>query len=167
MEFNMNRILYLAAFTGSAFVLGVGLIFLCAATTVPERMPLAILLLILGAVGAGWSAFAYRRWLNTQPAALAVWLTSLAAENNGELAVAQAMPSFGVTAQAATAALDELVQKGLCHREARADQVIYVFPGLKEHKLVRKCAYCGSTFPVKQALQKCSNCGGALELVNQ
>ncbi len=160
----MNRIIYFAIFFASTFVLGLGLLFLCASAMVPERMVLAVILLGLGAIGAGWSAFAYRRWLNMQPSALAVQITSLAADNNGELALSQVMSSFGATELDAAAAFAELVQKGQCRREARADQVIYVFPGLKERMMVRKCAYCGSTFPVKQALQKCPNCGGALRL---
>ncbi len=163
----MSRIVYLAVFVASALVLAVGVLFLCAAITIPERAPLALVLLALGAVGVGWSAFAYRRWSSVQPAALAVQVASLAADHDGELAVSQVMSAFGVTESDATAALAELVQKGQCRREARADQVVYIFPGLKEHKMVRKCAFCGSTFPVKQALQKCPNCGGALELVTQ
>ncbi len=163
----MNRIAYLAVFIASAVVLALGVLFLCAAISVPERTPLAIILLALGAIGAGWSGFAYRRWSSLQPSALAVRITSLAAENNGELALSQVMSGLGANEAAATAALGELVQKGQCRREARADQVVYVFPGLQEHKMVRKCAFCGSTFPVKQALQKCPNCGGALELVAQ
>ncbi len=163
----MNRLFYFIVFFVSSFVLGLGVLFLCAAVAVPERMWLAIILLVFGGIGAGWSAFSYRKWLSLQPGALAARVTALAEENNGELALSQVMSAYGVPATAATTALDELVNKGQCRREARADQVVYVFSGLKEHKVVRKCVYCGSTFPVKQALQKCPNCGGNLELVTQ
>ncbi len=163
----MNRIMYFAVFFGSTFVLGLGLLFLCASAMAPERTLLAVILLVLGAIGAGWSAYAFRRWLNMQPSALAVQIASLAADNSGELALSQVMSSLGATEPDAAAALAELVQKGQCRREARADQVVYVFPGLKERKMVRKCAYCGSTFPVKQSLQKCPNCGGALQLITE
>jgi len=161
----MNRLVYLGVFVVSALVLALGLLFLCAAIAAPERWLLALILLVVGAIGAGWSAFAYRRWASVQPGALTARITDLAAENDGELALAQVMSTFDVPASVATAAIDELVQKRQCHREARGDQVLYVFPGLKERKVVRKCAFCGSTFPVKQALQKCPNCGGSLELV--
>ncbi len=163
----MNRLVYFIIFFISTFVLGMGLLFLCAATEAPERIWLAIILLALGATGAGWSAYSYRKWLNMQPWQLATRVTSLAAQNDGELALSQVMSQYSVPAPVATAALDELVNKGQCRREARADAVVYVFPGLKERKMIRKCVYCGSTFPVKQALQKCPNCGGNLELVQQ
>jgi Zn finger protein HypA/HybF involved in hydrogenase expression len=163
----MNRLVYLGVFIVSALILAVGVLFLCAAITVPERLTLAIVLLVIGGAGAGWSAFSYRRWADVQPAALASRVTDLASQNDGELAVSQIMSAFDVQTSAATAALEELTQKGQCRREARADQVVYVFPGLKEHKVIRRCAFCGSTFPVKQALQKCPNCGGNLELVKE
>ena len=163
----MNRIIYFGVFGVSALILAFGVLFLCAAISLPERLPLALILLVLGAVGAGWSAFSYRKWSSIQPAALAARVTDLAAANGGELALAQVMSAFDVPASVATAAIEELYQKGQCHREARGDQIVYVFPGLKEHKLVRKCVFCGSTFPVKQSLQKCPNCGGKLELVKE
>ncbi|MCL4393598.1 MAG: hydrogenase maturation nickel metallochaperone HypA [Chloroflexi bacterium] len=163
----MNRLVYLGVFVASALILAVGVLFLCAAMTAPGRLLLAIVLLAVGAAGAGWSAFSYRRWAGVQPAALAARVTDLAAQNGGELAVSQIMSAFDVEASAATAAIEELRQTGQCRREPRADQVVYVFPGLKEHKVVRRCAFCGSTFPVKQALAKCPNCGGNLELVKE
>ncbi len=161
----MNRTAYIGLFTLSALVLALGLLFLCAATTVPERAPLAIILLLLGAIGAGATALGYRRWSNLQPADLAQRITILAAENQGELSLAQVMSSLGAPADSALRALDVLEQKGEGHREQRDGKLLYIFPGLKERKVVRRCMYCGSTFPVKEPLQKCPNCGGQLELV--
>ncbi|MBI5305887.1 MAG: hypothetical protein HY868_27410 [Chloroflexi bacterium] len=163
----MNRVIYFGVFAVSVLVLAFGVLFLCAAMAVPERMWLALVLLALGLGGAGWSAWAYRKWASVQPAALSASITDLAAQNDGELALAQVMSAFDVPASAAQAALDELMSKGQCRREPRGERTVFVFPGLKEHKMVRKCAYCGSTFPVKQSLQKCSNCGGKLELVRE
>ncbi|MBU0495200.1 MAG: TFIIB-type zinc ribbon-containing protein [Chloroflexi bacterium] len=163
----MNRTVYLGVFVGSVLALALGALFLCAAITMPERWLLAILLLAVGAVGAGWSAYAYRKWLNVQPAALAARITDLAAAHDGEVAVSQVMSALDVPASVAQAALDELDHKGQCHRERRGDQVYYVFPAFQEHKVTRKCPYCGSTFPVKQAMHTCPNCGGNLELIKQ
>jgi len=163
----MNRLIYLGVFGVSILLLAGGVLFLCAAMAVPERMWLAFVLLALGLVGAGWSAWAYRKWASVQPATLAARVTDLAAQNDGELALAQVMSAFDVTASVAQAALDELRDKGQCRQESRGDRTVFVFPGLKQHKVVRKCVYCGSTFPVKQSLQKCSNCGGKLELVKE
>lgn len=128
---------------------------------------LAFILLGLGVIGAGWSAFSYRQWSNVQPAALAARITDLAAKNDGELALSQIMSSLDVPASVAQAGIDELMAKGQCQREARGQQIFFIFPGLKEQKVVRKCTYCGNTYPVKQSLQKCPNCGGTLELVKQ
>ncbi len=161
----MTRISYLIGLVVSVIVLALGILFLCAAISVPERWPLALVLLVAGAIGAGANAYLYRRYTSLQPGNLSVGITELAHQNNGEVGLSQAMSVLGVPADAATAAFEELVSKGQCHRELRQGQVIYVFPALQEHKMVRRCMYCGSTFPVKTPLQKCPNCGGTLELV--
>ena len=163
----MNRFIYLGVFLFSALILALGVLFLCASSLEPGRMVLAVVLLGLGAIGAGWSAFSYRKWASVQPAALAARITDLAAGNDGEVSVSQVMSSCDVSASVAQAGIDELLAKGQCRREPRGDQIFYVFPGLKEQKVVRKCSYCGNTYPVKQSLQKCPNCGGTLELVKQ
>src|SRR5512140_2872010 len=118
----MNRFIYLGVFIISVLVLGAGVLFLCAAISLPERWPLALVLLGLGAAGAGWSAYAYRRWSGLQPAALAARVTNLAAENKGELGVAQIMSTLGIPAALATETLDTLVQQGQARREARDAQ---------------------------------------------
>ncbi|MGE5140524.1 MAG: hypothetical protein ACM3JD_13735 [Rudaea sp.] len=161
----MNRTLYLGVFLVSAVLIALGLLFLCAAVSLPERMPLALILLFIGAIGAAWSGLSYRRWRNLQPDELASQITALAAKNKGELAVTEVMSAFAAPADAVNSALGMLLDKGQAHREHRADRIVYVFPGLKEHRVVRRCMYCGSTFPVKEPLHKCPNCGGELELV--
>ena len=161
----MNRVTYLGIFVASGAVMALGMLFACAAMAAPARWPLAIVLLAIGAIGAGWSAYAYRKWANRQPATLAAHITDLAAANQGEVTLAQIMSAFDVTASTAQAGIEVLIQHGECQREFRGDQEIFVLPGFKEHKVERKCPYCGATFPVKQSLQKCPNCGGNLELV--
>ena len=163
----MQKFGYLAVFVVFSIVLGTGLLFLCASTSVPERTPLAALLLVVGTIGAAATAYFYSRWYGRQPGVLATRITDLADRGGGEIAVAQVISELRVPASVAQAAMDDLVQKGQAHSEGRGGQILYVFPGLKERKMVRKCVYCGSTFPVKQPLQKCPNCGGNLEMVQQ
>lgn len=161
----MNRTVFLGVFAVSAVLIAVGLLFLVAASSLPGRLLPAFTLLGLGAIGAAWSGLSYRHWRNLQPDELAPQITALAAKNKGELAVTEVMSAFAAPAEAVNSALGVLLDKGQAHREHRADRIVYVFPGLKEHKMVRRCMYCGSTFPVKEPLHKCPNCGGDLELV--
>jgi hypothetical protein len=163
----MNRLLYLVVFVVSALLLALGLLFLCASSVSAGRAPLAIVLLILGAGGAAWSAFAYRHWAARQPGTLASRITELASQNHGEIAVAQVMAALNLPRDAVAAGLDRLVSDGQCHPEAREGGTVYIFPTLQQHKVVRKCAYCGNTFPVKEPLEKCPNCGGKLEMVKE
>jgi rubrerythrin len=62
------------------------------------------------------------------------------------------------------AALEILQSRGDAVPEQRDDRRVYVFPNLKETKVVRRCPYCGVQFPVKQAITQCPNCGGNIEL---
>jgi hypothetical protein len=163
----MNRIVYFAVFVVSSFVLGLALLFLCAAVSVPERWPLAIALVVVGGAGVGWSGLEHGKWLRRQPGALAARITALAEQNSGEISLAQVMSALKVRGEEAMAAMNDLQQKGQCHMEPRKETMMFVFPGLKERKMVRKCVYCCSTFPVRDPLQKCPSCGGNLELVEK
>ncbi len=161
------RLVYLALFIFFSVLIGLGLLFALAASTVPERGIIAFLLLAVGIVGVAATAWLYSRWHERQPAVLGARITDLAERTNGELSMAQVMAAYNVPASVAQAAMDHLVEKGQCHAETRDGELRYVFPGLKERKMVRKCPYCGSTFPVRQPLQQCPNCGGNLELVEK
>jgi hypothetical protein len=163
----MNRIVYFAVFVVSCVALGLALLFFCAAVNVPERLALATILLVVGGAGVGWSGLSYSRWLSRQPGALGVRITALADENSGEISLAQVMSALKVPGDAAMAAMNDLQQKGQGHMEPRKETMMFVFPGLKERKMVRKCVYCGSTFPVRDPLQKCPSCGGNLEVVEK
>ena len=72
--------------------------------------------------------------------------------------------SLNVPDDAARAALARLEAEGLCHQEHREGRTLYLFPGLKESKVVRRCAFCGNEYSVREALHKCPNCGGNLEI---
>jgi hypothetical protein len=163
----MNRIVYFAVFVVSCVVLGVALLFLCASVYEANRMIMAIALFIAGGAGVVWSGLSYNKWFHRQPGALAPRITALADQNSGEVSLAQVMSTLNVPADVATAALDDLQQKGQCHLESHGEKTVYVFPGLQERKMVRKCVYCGSTFPVRDPLQKCPSCGGNLEVVEK
>lgn len=161
------RLVYLALLIFFSVLIGLGLLFALAATAVPERGVIAFLLLAVGIVGVAATTWLYSRWHGRQPAILGARITDLAERTNGELSMAQVMAAYNVPASVAQAAMDHLVEKGQCHAETRDGELRYVFPGLKERKMVRKCPYCGSTFPVRQPLQQCPNCGGNLELVEK
>lgn len=163
----MIKLGYLLLFVFFSAVLGTGLLFMLASAAVPERGIMAFLLLGVGFVGVGATAWFYSRWYRRQPAVLGSRVTDLAEHAGGEVSLAQVIAACNVPASVAQAAMDELVAKGQCHAETRDGQILYVFPGLRERKMVRKCVYCGSTFPVRDPLQKCPNCGGNLELVEK
>jgi hypothetical protein len=157
--------LTVGAFLVGVLLLGGGLIFLCAASQNAARLPIALVLLLLGGGLAGWAGQRMRRARQLSPDVLDDRITSLADTQDAEVTLAQVVSALDVPDDAARAALARLESQGICHQERRGDKTVYVFPGLKESKVVRRCSYCGNEYSVREPLHKCPNCGGTLEIV--
>jgi hypothetical protein len=164
----MKRTILVVAFVIAVILLAIGLLFLCAATREPGRLPLALSLLVIGGGLATWGALAWRREQRLEPERLGDSIIDLVRASGGaEVTLAQIVAELNVPTEAAQRALGMLERRGECRRERRADKDLYIFPGLVEVKVVRRCAYCGSEFSVKTPLYQCPNCGGQLELVRE
>lgn len=164
----MKRGLAIGLLIASMVILATGLIFLCAATSQPSRYPLAFLLLVLGGGLAVWSGLSLRRLRDLNPEHLSDRITTMVRLSGmQETSLSQVVAGLKVPDEAAQAALDLLVNKGQSRKEPRNERVIYLFPGLKESKVVRRCTYCGSEFSVKDAIKECPNCGGKVELARE
>ena len=159
-----GRSLTLILFLLGALLLAVGFIFLCAVVDNPSRLPVAIALLVGGGGLAAWAGVRWQRARQLDPDALDDRIVALAGKHQGEITLAQIISSLGVPDGAARAALVQLEAKGLCHQEHRQGTPVYVFAGLEEQKVARRCTYCGSEFSVREPLHKCPNCGGTLEI---
>jgi hypothetical protein len=155
----------IVAFLVGAVSMAGGLIFLCAAADSPGRLPVALALLVIGGGLAGWAGFRWRRARALSPAVLDDRIIVLADRQGAEITLSQVVSSLGAPDEAARAALARLEANSLCYQEQREGRTFYLFPGLKESKVVRRCAYCGSEYSVREPLHKCPNCGGTLEIV--
>jgi hypothetical protein len=148
-------------------LLATGLIFLCAAVQIGGYIPIALVLLVAGAALAAWAGLRWRRARELSPAGLDQRITDLAAAHDAEVTAAQVVSELDVPEANARAALARLAAGSLARRELRDGSEVYVFPGLAERKVVRRCTYCGNEYSVRQPLYKCPNCGGTLELVKK
>jgi DNA-binding transcriptional ArsR family regulator len=163
----LGQTLTIVAFLLGALSMAGGLIFLCAAVENSARLPIALALLVIGGGLAGWAGFRWRRARALSPEILDDRIISLADQHESEVTLAQVVSGLGVPDEAARTALARLEANGLCHQERREGRTFYVFPGLKESKVVRRCAYCGNEYSVREPLHKCPNCGGTLEIVKK
>ncbi len=145
-------------------VLAAALALFCAGTAEPKWLILAVLLLAGGVGLAVWSGLALRRLRIVDPENLSDRITVLAKRFKGELTLSQTVAELGAADEVVLKAFDLLESKGQCHREHREERELYVFPGLQEHKVSRRCPYCGREFSVKEAVYKCPHCGGDLRL---
>ncbi len=160
-----GRGLTAAALIGGVLFLAGGLIFLCAAVDNLARMPIALALLVVGAGLAAWAGTRLRRARRLSAGVLDDLIVGLAGRHDAEVTLAQVVDELRVPDEAARAALARLEANGLSYQERREGRTVYVFPGLKESKVVRRCVYCGNEYSVREPLHKCPNCGGRLEIV--
>jgi len=161
----MNKILLLIVLILGGLLVGAGLLFLCAAMVRPERLALAIILILVGGAGAGWAGLTWQHLNNIDPKRLADRIVeSVRLQGEFETTAAEAVAELAAPAANVQQALELLQSRGEAVPEQRDDRRVYVFPNLKESKVERRCPYCGAQFPVKQALAQCPNCGGNLEL---
>jgi hypothetical protein len=157
--------LTLGAFFVGVLCLAGGLIFLCAAVQNAARWPIALALLVLGGGLTAWAGIRWRRARELSPNVLDDRITRLAATHDAEITLAQVVSELNVPDDAARVALARMEADGLCYPERREGKTVYLFPGLKESKVVRRCTYCGNEYSVREPLHKCPNCGGNLEIV--
>ena len=78
--------------------------------------------------------------------------------------MSQVVSALDAPEDAARPALAQLEAQGLCQTVIREGRTIYLFAGLKERKVTRRCTYCGSEYSVREPLHKCPSCGGNLVL---
>lgn len=162
----MNKTAFIILFGIAVLFLAGGLLFLCAAIQQPSRLILAAVLLIFGAGLAYWSGTGLRRAGQLDPENLSNRITALAERSgHAEVTLSQVVSDLGVPDEAAQKALDLLAEKGQAYREFRDDRWVYLFPGLKESRVIRRCSHCGREYSVKTPLYECPNCGGKVELV--
>lgn len=165
----MNKTLIVVLLVIAMLLLGLGLLFLCASAAEPQRafsrILLGLSLSLIGAGGAVWAGLQWRRLGEIEPERLADRIVAwVQLQPNPEVTVSEATAQLGAPAANVQAALNLLQQRGEAQPETRGDRLVYVFPGLKEGKVVRRCVHCGTEFPVRQSLQRCPNCGGKIEL---
>ncbi len=161
----MNKTVAAIVLVVGALLLGLGLLFLCAAIRAPQRLILAVLLIVIGGGAAAWAGMTWRRLSDIEPKRLADRIVeTVRAQGKFETTQAEAVASLSAPAANVQAALEILQARGEAVPEHRDDRTVYVLPNLKESKVIRRCPFCGTTFPVKEAVQRCPNCGGVVEL---
>ena len=164
----MKRFIALGLLSVGALSLAFGLIFLCASINNSGRVPLAVILLVLGAGMAAGGAYMLRRQRELSPETVADRIVGLAQkDDDAELTVPEMVAGLNLPEDTVLEGLEVLDKRGRVTQEYHDDHRVYIFPGLKETKLIRKCGYCGSTYSVKEPLHTCPKCGGKVELVRE
>lgn len=160
----MKKILAIIAMLVSIVLLTFGLLFLIAAMLKPERILVAVALLASAALLLVWAIATLRREAEVSPEALATGIVTLARRLGGEVTVEQVEAEFRISAARALETLDKLRAAGQAQVEQREGRLVYILRGLQAAAVTRRCPYCGSNFPVREAIRQCPNCGASLEI---
>ena len=160
----MKKILAVIALLISLPLLTLGVLFLIAAVANPQRILVASVLLVAGALPLTWGLLTLRRQAQISPEALAAGAVELARRLGGEVTVAQMQAEFRIPAEQALETLEKLRSAGQAQLEQRPGRAVYIFRGLQPSLVTRRCPYCGASFSVREALRQCPNCGAALEI---
>jgi len=155
----------LKAFAIVLLLLGVllgflGLVFVIA----PGRAGTGLVMLVLGIAIIGFAASRLKAMQALSPQGVEQQITRVAADSNGDLTVGALAGQTGLPEGAVRDGLQRLLDKGLAKIEWRDGIEHYVFAGLKQEKMIKKCPYCGNEYPVSQAGRTCPSCGGNLEV---
>jgi hypothetical protein len=162
----MNRIVSYLAIGVAVVLLVTGLVFLCAASRDAARLPLVLILLVVGGGLAFWGGTSLRRTIALDPENLSDQITRLARQSGGgEMTLSQAVSALNAPDEVVEEALRLLVERGQAYPEYRQDREVYFFPGLRAAKMVRRCESCGTEYSVKEAIYICTQCGGKVEVV--
>lgn len=162
----MNRTASYLVIGMAVLLLVGGLVFLCAATGNTGRLPLALILLVIGGGLAFWGGTSLRRAVALAPDNLDDRITRLARQSgHGEVTLSQVVSALNAPDEAVEEALRLLVERGLAYPEYRQDREVYVFPGLRTTKMIRRCESCGTEYSVKEPIYTCTQCGGKVKVV--
>lgn len=159
-----SRTVTMGVFVVAVVLLAGGLVFLCASASRGAYASVALVLMVLGTACALWAGARLRQARNMAPEVMEQRIVDLAAAQEGEVTAAQVVAALDVGPARAQEALARMQAGGLARREMREGKEVYILPGLTESKVVRRCTYCGNEYAVREAVYKCPNCGGTLEL---
>lgn len=137
-----------------------GLVFILA----PGKAAKGLVMLIVAAGLVGFAVSRLRAMARLSPQYLAEQISALAAASNGEVTLAAACGHLRLPPETVAPVLSDLVNRGVARLEYRDGTDYYLFPGLKETKMVKRCPYCGNEYPVNTPGRKCPACGGNLEI---
>jgi len=137
-----------------------GLVFVIA----PGRGLTGFIMLVAGVVLIGFAGSRLRTMKALSPEGVEQHITQVAADSNGDVTVGSVAGQTGLDDGAARDGLQRLLHKGMVQVELREGVEHYLFPGLKQEKMTKRCPYCGNEYPLSQAGRTCPSCGGNLEV---
>jgi hypothetical protein len=161
------------AYVAGACVLAVGVLFLIIGSVFmlgsqgkPAFLLVGLLMVVLAIAGGIFTLKRLGRVASTTPDAVDERVLNLATMSGGEVTAGEVAGALQISPADAQAALERLVSQGMAEHKVRDGDLYYAFPGIATVRKIKRCAYCGTEYPLREPGHKCSSCGGALEVVD-
>lgn len=140
-----------------------GLLFLIASGGASSRLIVGFVGIIAGS-GLGFLGGIFiKTAFSLTPEQILNSILSLAKRNNGYLTKEAIIAELGNYPQ-----VEKVIQSILIKQTAIVDystgRQTYVFPDFLHEIIVKMCVYCNSEYPLRDPIQKCTQCGGDIKL---
>ncbi len=140
-----------------------GLIFIIASGGSSSRLVPGIILIISGSLLGFLGGSILKTGFDLSPSQVINSILSLAKINNGYLKKEAIIAELGTYPQ-----VEKAMEKMLIDRTAVLDtsgqRPTYIFPDFLHEIVVKYCSYCNTEYPLRDPIQKCSQCGGSITL---
>ncbi len=155
---------------GCVLVVGVvlillGLVFIIGSQGSIGTAATGLLMLVIGVAAGILTIRKMGQLMGRTPDSIDERMLKLAAMSGGEVTVGEATGALTISVDEAQESLDRLVGRGMAELKVRDETAYYVFAGIAEVRKVKKCAYCGNEYAVRDPRRTCPSCGGNLEIV--
>jgi len=151
----------LTAFAVVLFLLG--LIFLIASEGQSSRLVSGIILVIFASGTAFLGGSLLKKAFDLSPEQVKNAILALAKENNGYLTKESINAVLGPYPEV-DMSIEAMVLDGSAVLDSSSLRAVYVFPDFL-HEIVEKyCSYCDTRYPLRDPIQKCTQCGGDIVL---
>ena len=140
-----------------------GLLFLIASAGAGQRLAVGIILLVVGGAGAFFSLRGILAHVALRPEKIREKIFRLAKMHHGKVAESVILAEVG-QAEAVRESIKRLRDEGEIQVSHQSGKTIITFPQFFLAQVMKKCAFCGNDYPVRDTIEKCPSCGADLTM---
>jgi hypothetical protein len=152
----------LGILAGAVFFL-LGLMFCIASSGQLQRLIVGVVLAVAGAGGVFFGLRGVLAQVALKPEKIREKIFRLAKMHHGKVAENVILAEAGQS-DAASEVIEKMRNSGELQVSHQAGKTIILFPQFFLSQVMKKCAFCGNDYPVRDTIEKCPSCGADLSM---